>query len=150
MWERKDIYGDPALNNEFKIMRELLQEKDKKIQKLEEELKGSQFGQNTAPGKKLIDKCKMLQDQNEELGKEITDGVIQNYKMEIAEYKKKIAENVYEMHKLKEENAEFKKDNIILEDTIESYKKILKETKASNAQMQKEIENKKEKALPKS
>ena len=145
VWERKEIYSDPGLNNEFKIMRELLQEKDKKIQKLEDEIKGMQFSQNTVAGKKLIEKCKMLQEENDEFEKQISKGVINNYNMEIAELKKQLADNGYEIHKLREENNELHKENTDLEDTVESYKKSLREAKTKNSQLQKDFDSLREK-----
>ncbi len=108
-------------------MRELLQEKDKKIQKLEDELKGFQFSATTSAGKKLIDKCKMLQEENDEFEKQISKGVVQNYNLEIAELKKQLKDNEYEMHKLRDENTELRKENTDLEDTVESYRKILRD-----------------------
>ena len=53
VWERKEIYSDPGLNNEFKIMHELIQEKDKKIQKLEEDVKGLQFSPNASTSSRI-------------------------------------------------------------------------------------------------
>jgi len=146
-FERREIYSDAGLNNEFKIMRELLQEKNKKIAKLEEELKGAQFTQSAGAGKKLIEKCKVLQEENEEFAKQISKGVIQNYNLEIAELKKQLKDNEYEIHKLKEENNEIKKENTDLEDTIESYRKSLRDTtKAKSDKKDTDTEKNKEKS----
>ena len=82
------------MNEEFKLMKELLQEKDQQIRQLDDEKKAMKFNQNrlvflpinfingfSAAGKKLIEKCKILQQENEELGRQNSEAVIENYKV---------------------------------------------------------------------
>ncbi len=127
VWESKEIYSDPGLNNEFKVLRELLLEKDKRIQKLEDELRGTQFVQSSVPGKKLVERCKLLQDENGDLAKQISEDATQGFKLEIAELKNQLKDNSYKMHKLREEHAEVRKENMDLEATIEYYTKNIHE-----------------------
>jgi len=145
VWEQKEIYSDPGLNNEFKIMRELLQEKDRRIEQLEEDIRGNQFAPNTSHGKKLIEKFRILREENEEFEKQVSKGVLQNYNLEAAELKKQLKDNEYEMHKLKVENADLKKENCDLEDNIEFYRKSLKDATRNNPS-QKDSDTSKNKA----
>ncbi len=149
MWERKEICSDPALNRQFKSMRELLQEKDRRIQKLEEEQKGTQYTPNTSTGKKLVEKCKVLQEENDEFSRHITDGIIQNYKLEIAELKRQLKQSTYEMAVLHEENEEFRRQNSDLESVVEVCKKNLKDAQAKNVLLEKELGTTQDKENPK-
>ena len=83
------------MNEEFKLMKELLQEKDQQIRQLDDEKKAMKFNQNrlvfllvnfingdlVLHAKKLIEKCKILQHENEELGTQHSEAVIENYKV---------------------------------------------------------------------
>ena len=130
-------------------MRELIQEKDKKIQKLEEDVKGLQFSPNASTSKKLIEKCRILKEENEEFEKQVSKGVIQNYNLETAELKKQLRDYEYEMYKLKEENSELRKENIELEDTVELYRRSLKDAKSKTSQSQKDSDPGKDKGSTK-
>lgn len=47
-----------------------------------DELEASQFQPGSIAGKKLVQKCKDLADENEQLGKDVSEGRVQVYALE--------------------------------------------------------------------
>lgn len=57
----KQLLLDPALQKEFSFLKSEVEEKNREIQKLQEELDGVTFTQESKAGKMLVAKCKKLQ-----------------------------------------------------------------------------------------
>ena len=56
----------------------------KREQEARDELQASQFQSGSIPGKKLMNKCKELQAENDQLGKELSEGRVQKLKADCA------------------------------------------------------------------
>ncbi|CAJ0627174.1 15461_t:CDS:2 [Entrophospora sp. SA101] len=80
---------DPAINALFRTMKMELEEKDKTIENLKRELDGVGFTPNSITGKKLVEKLRTLQNENEELGRQLRQGRVEQYEVEIALQRKK-------------------------------------------------------------
>ena len=78
--EKKEIYCDPLINNEFKMLREVMKEKDQKIIELEEKVKETSFNTSHA-FKQAIEKLKIFESENQEFEKELKEGPIFNSKV---------------------------------------------------------------------
>lgn len=67
------IVLDPSLNVLVGYLRRQVREKDVKLERLKEELEAAQFSDNTSIGARLKAKCRMLMDENEELGLQLSE-----------------------------------------------------------------------------
>merc|ERR1719356_2061296 len=65
----QNAYVDPAVNIEIAMLRQRLKEKDAEIGRLKEESHNTTFHPNTIQGKKLLNKCEHLLEENAELGR---------------------------------------------------------------------------------
>ncbi|CAG8504625.1 2742_t:CDS:2 [Diversispora eburnea] len=83
---------DPAINALFRTMKKELEDKDKMIENLQSELDGVKFTTNSITGQKLVAKLKALQEENEELGRQLRQGRVEQYEVEIAMQRKLINE----------------------------------------------------------
>ncbi|KAJ3047124.1 hypothetical protein HK097_000219 [Rhizophlyctis rosea] len=75
---------DPMFNTLFRAMKKELQDKDKKIEELQQEVLGTSFTPYSIPGKKLLAKLRALQDENEELGRQLCQGKVEQLQVELA------------------------------------------------------------------
>ncbi|RIB19505.1 hypothetical protein C2G38_1259061 [Gigaspora rosea] len=83
---------DPAINLLFRTMKKELEDKDKTIESLQHELESVKFTPNSITGKKLVAKLRALQEENEELGRQLRQGRVEQYEVEIALQRKMIYE----------------------------------------------------------
>ncbi|KAF0993040.1 hypothetical protein HZS_7651, partial [Henneguya salminicola] len=65
---------DPALNYLYSKVLEEIEKYKSRLNDAEDELKGANFNLDSVTGRKLISKCRLLENENEELGKEFTEG----------------------------------------------------------------------------
>ena len=94
---------DPAVNAEIMRLREEVELAKKKEQDAKDELQACQFQSGSIPGKKLMNKCKELQAENDQLGKELSEGQVQKLKADCALQK----QHAQELQKALEETREF-------------------------------------------
>ncbi|RUS19963.1 hypothetical protein BC937DRAFT_86653 [Endogone sp. FLAS-F59071] len=88
----KKKFLDPAVNALFRAMRKEIEDKDATITDLRDELEGVTFTPNSITGKKLIAKCKALRLENEELGRQLRQGRVEQYEVELALQRRLIEE----------------------------------------------------------
>ena len=67
---------DPSVNAEIVRLREQVKELERREKEAQQELEASQFQASSIAGKKLMQKCKELQQENEQLGKELSEGKV--------------------------------------------------------------------------
>lgn len=67
---------DPAIHAEFTRMKKELEGAEKKIKELQDDLGAVQFTPHSKNGKMLMAKCRTLQEENEEIGREASEGKI--------------------------------------------------------------------------
>ncbi|CAJ0627165.1 15453_t:CDS:2 [Entrophospora sp. SA101] len=107
---------DPAINALFRTMKMELEEKDKTIENLKRELDGVGFTPNSITGKKLVEKLRTLQNENEELGRQLRQGRVEQYEVEIALQRKVIEELKIAIKR---------KQSIVLEEEMERLQDLL-------------------------
>ena len=75
---------DPAVNLLFQKMKQELKETQARYKQAQEDLSAWKFTPNSATGKKLVSKCKQLITENEELGKQLSEGRIARLETQLA------------------------------------------------------------------
>ncbi|KAG8075966.1 hypothetical protein GUJ93_ZPchr0006g42869 [Zizania palustris] len=65
---------DPAIHEEFTRLKNLVEEKDKKIKELQDNIAAVNFTPSSKHGKMLMAKCRTLQEENEEIGVMASEG----------------------------------------------------------------------------
>lgn len=85
--QAESLLLDPAVNAEIRRLREQVKEAQAREKEAQAELEASHFSAGSLAGKKLMQKCKDLQTENEQLGKELSDGRLQKLRAEVAMHK---------------------------------------------------------------
>ncbi|KAJ0643732.1 putative WTAP/Mum2 family protein [Helianthus annuus] len=75
---------DPAIHDEFTRLKNLVEEKDKKIKELQDNIAAVNFTPQSKMGKMLMAKCRTLQEENEEIGNQAREGKIHELSMKLA------------------------------------------------------------------
>lgn len=83
---------DPAIHEEFTRLKSLVEEKDKKIKELQDNVAAVNFTPQSKMGKMLMAKCRTLQEENEEIGNQANEGKIHELGMKLALQKTQNAE----------------------------------------------------------
>uniref|UniRef100_A0A0E0H369 FKBP12-interacting protein of 37 kDa n=1 Tax=Oryza nivara TaxID=4536 RepID=A0A0E0H369_ORYNI len=65
---------DPAIHEEFTRLKNLVEEKEKKIKELQDNVAAVNFTPSSKHGKMLMAKCRTLQEENEEIGAMASEG----------------------------------------------------------------------------
>jgi hypothetical protein len=84
---------DPAINLQFQKLREESEENEKKLKQAQEELEAVQFTSQSITGKKLLAKCRLLQEENEEFGRLLSEDRLHQLENELA-LQKQLAEEL--------------------------------------------------------
>ncbi|KAJ9140285.1 hypothetical protein P3X46_030949 [Hevea brasiliensis] len=83
---------DPAIHEEFTRLKNLVEEKDKKVKELQDNIAAVNFTPQSKMGKMLMAKCRTLQEENEEIGNQATEGKMHELAMKLALQKSQNAE----------------------------------------------------------
>ncbi|CAN6713823.1 unnamed protein product [Malus baccata var. baccata] len=83
---------DPAIHEEFTRLKTLVEEKEKKVKELKEDIEALSFTAASKMGKQLMAKCRTLQEENEEIGNEASEGKMHELSMKLALQKSQNAE----------------------------------------------------------
>uniref|UniRef100_A0A6N2N4Y2 FKBP12-interacting protein of 37 kDa n=1 Tax=Salix viminalis TaxID=40686 RepID=A0A6N2N4Y2_SALVM len=75
---------DPAIHEEFTRLKNLVEEKDKKVKELQDNIAAVNFTPQSKMGKMLMAKCRTLQEENEEIGNQAAEGKIHELAMKLA------------------------------------------------------------------
>ncbi|CAL0320011.1 unnamed protein product [Lupinus luteus] len=75
---------DPAIHEEFTRLKNLVEEKDKKVKELQDNIAAVSFTPQSKMGKMLMAKCRTLQEENEEIGNQASEGKIHELSMKLA------------------------------------------------------------------
>ena len=70
----KQLLLDPALNKEFSRLKAELESTQKELKHVQQELAATSFTQESKIGRQLMAKCRALADENEEMGRELSEG----------------------------------------------------------------------------
>ncbi|RHZ81405.1 hypothetical protein Glove_120g75 [Diversispora epigaea] len=118
---------DPAINALFRTMKKELEDKDKMIENLQSELDGVKFTTNSITGQKLVAKLKALQEENEELGRQLRQGRVEQYEVEIAMQRKLINELKHGVEEYESKIIAFDSETEHLQDLIFQIQSKLKQ-----------------------
>ncbi|RWR97291.1 FKBP12-interacting protein of isoform X2 [Cinnamomum micranthum f. kanehirae] len=83
---------DPAIHEEFTRLKNLVEEKDKKVKELQDNVAAVNFTPQSKMGKMLMAKCRTLQEENEDVGQLHSEGKIHELTMKLALQKSQNAE----------------------------------------------------------
>ncbi|CAH8356924.1 unnamed protein product [Eruca vesicaria subsp. sativa] len=127
---------DPAIHEEFSRLKNLIEEKDKKVKELQDSLTAFTFTPLSLKGKMLMEKCKTLQEENEEIGHQAAEGKIHELAMKLSMQKSQNAElrkqfeGLYKhMEELTNDVERSNETVIILQDKLEEKDKELERVK---------------------
>lgn len=80
----RQLLLDPAVNREFQRMHKALEDKSEEAQRLREELQGTTFQFDSKAGRMLVAKCRTLQEENEEMGRELSEDRVHKLERQLA------------------------------------------------------------------
>ncbi|KAK1565039.1 hypothetical protein Q3G72_017410 [Acer saccharum] len=84
LMQARRLLLDPAIHEEFRRLKNLVEEKDKKVKELEENIAAVAFTANSKMGKALMAKCKTLQEENDEIGRQNEEGETHQLQLKLA------------------------------------------------------------------
>ncbi|KAL8457915.1 hypothetical protein ACS0TY_034870 [Phlomoides rotata] len=90
--QAKRLLLDPAIHEEFTRLKNLVEEKDKKVKELQDNIAAVSFTPQSKMGKMLMAKCRTLQEENEEIGNQANEGKMHELAMKLALQKSQNAE----------------------------------------------------------
>jgi len=101
--QMRTTHMDPLVNENFQFLLAQIEVLEKRLKIADEDKKARNFTPHTIAGIKLVDKCRKLQKENEEFGKELAQGKV--HKLELAlEEKRTVSE---ELEKGFQESSEY-------------------------------------------
>ncbi|XP_043725064.1 FKBP12-interacting protein of 37 kDa-like [Telopea speciosissima] len=83
---------DPAIHEEFTRLKNLVEEKEKKVKELQDNVAAVNFTRQSKMGKMLMAKCRTLQEENEDIGMMGSEGKIHELATKLALQKSQNAE----------------------------------------------------------
>ncbi|XP_009774199.1 FKBP12-interacting protein of 37 kDa [Nicotiana tabacum] len=90
--QARKLLLDPAIHEEFTRLKNLVEEKDKKVKELHDNIAAVNFTPQSKMGKMLMAKCRTLQEENEEIGNQANEGKMHELTMKLALQKSQNAE----------------------------------------------------------
>lgn len=122
---------DPAVNLLFERMKKEVSEAKMKVEETENELSAWKFTPDSNTGKRLMAKCRMLYQENEELGKVISSGRFAKLEGEL-ELQKELCGNIEKSQsEIEDLVLELEENNLALQSTIINFQNQIKELKES-------------------
>ncbi|KAK4781661.1 hypothetical protein SAY86_015763 [Trapa natans] len=82
--QARKLFLDPAIHEEFSRLKNLVEEKDKKVKELQDNIASINFTPQSKMGKMLMAKCRTLQEENEEIGNQASEGKMHELAMKLA------------------------------------------------------------------
>lgn len=121
---------DPALNLMFEKMRSEVETSKTRVEEMQNELSAWKFTPDSTTGKRLMAKCRLLHNENEELGKEMSTGWVAQLTGNLALQKKFSEEMKKSQTELDEFLLELEEEVEGMQSTIYYLREQLKEVKA--------------------
>lgn len=132
---------DPAVNLMFEKMKQEVDSSRAKVEEMQSELNAWKFTPDSTTGKRLMAKCRLLYQENEELGKMIASGRIAKLEGELALQKNFSEEMKKSQSELDEFLLELDEDVEGMQNTIYYLQQQLKEAKEKLAQLENTQQN---------
>ncbi|XP_013416555.1 pre-mRNA-splicing regulator WTAP [Lingula anatina] len=136
----RNMLLDPAVNLMFQRMKKEMDSSKEKLEQTQNELSAWKFTPDSQTGKRLMAKCRMLLQENEELGKVISSGRTAKLEGEIALEKKLVEELKNSQAETEEFLVEIDEDVEAMQSTIYLYQQQLKEAQEQIIKLQEENE----------
>ncbi|KAB0379710.1 hypothetical protein FD755_007494, partial [Muntiacus reevesi] len=127
---------DPAINLLFLKMKSELEQTKDKLEQAQNELSAWKFTPDSQTGKKLMAKCRMLIQENQELGRQLSQGRIAQLEAELALQKKYSEELKSSQDELNDFIIQLDEEVEGMQSTILVLQQQLKETRQQLAQYQ--------------
>lgn len=124
---------DPALNMMFEKMKSEMEAAKVKVEEMQNELSAWKFTPDSTTGKRLMAKCRLLHNENEELGKEMSTGWVAQLNGNLALQKKFSEEMKKSQTELDEFLLELEEEVEGMQNTIYYLQQQLKEKKSNDA-----------------
>ncbi|KAL8594160.1 hypothetical protein ACOMHN_018100 [Nucella lapillus] len=134
----RSLLLDPAVNLVFQRMAKEMDDCKEKLKQTQNELNAWKFTADSQMGKRLMAKCRMLLQENEELGKMISSGRTAKLESEIAVQKTLVTEMKTNQDEMNEFVSELEEDVEGMQSMIYVLQQQLKETKESLAAVEAE------------
>jgi len=134
-------YVDPAVNIEIGLLRQRLREKDQEIAKLREEAQSAQFQPNSIQGKKLLDKCSHLLEENAEIARQLGEEKMQVIRIQLTAERRKRIQLRQRVEQFDKHAEQVDAENERMQKKIADLGQTLKETKAEVDKCKKDIED---------
>lgn len=80
----KQTLLDPAVNHQFQKLKEALEASEKRLKEKQDELDAVKFQPSSMTGRRLIAKCKLLQEENDEFGMLISEDKLHKLENELS------------------------------------------------------------------
>ncbi|KAI8812791.1 hypothetical protein BJ742DRAFT_553197 [Cladochytrium replicatum] len=126
---------DPTMSLLWKVMRNEVREKDEHIKQLEADLHGVQFTPNSITGKRLIAKIRALQTENEELGRLLSRGRIEQLTVEVVLHRKMVEQLKHTLQEANQLVVELDQEAETMQSTIFNLQARLKRFEESISEM---------------
>ncbi|BDA49124.1 probable pre-mRNA-splicing regulator WTAP [Coccomyxa sp. Obi] len=82
--QARQLLTDPAVAKEFARLRDEAEAKAQEVRRLQEELQAVNFSQESKAGRLLMAKCRALQDENEDMGRDLAEGHVHALERQLA------------------------------------------------------------------
>ncbi|XP_078617865.1 uncharacterized protein LOC144885695 [Branchiostoma floridae x Branchiostoma japonicum] len=132
---------DPAVNLLFTRMKQELTDSKDKLEQAQNELSAWKFTPDSQTGKKLISRCRMLIQENQELGRQLSQGRIAQLEGELALQKKYSEELKSSQDELNDFVIQLDEEVEGMQSTIYVLQQQLKDCRQQLAQAQQELSN---------
>ncbi|XP_063404001.1 pre-mRNA-splicing regulator WTAP-like isoform X2 [Mytilus trossulus] len=132
----RSLLLDPAVNLVFQRMAKEMDESQEKLKQTQNELSAWKFTPDSQTGKRLMAKCRMLLQENEELGKTINSGRTAKLEGEISLQKTMVQEMKKNQEELDEFLGEVEEDVEGMQSMIYVLQQQLKDSKDQITQLQ--------------
>ncbi|GAB4860673.1 FKBP12-interacting protein of 37 kDa [Ancistrocladus abbreviatus] len=90
--QARKLLLDPAIHEEFMRLKNLVEQKEKQVKELQDNMTAVNFTPQSKFGKMLMAKCRTLQEENEEIGYQASEGKMNELGMKLALQKSQNAE----------------------------------------------------------
>ncbi|VFQ81430.1 unnamed protein product [Cuscuta campestris] len=142
--QARKLLLDPAIHEEFTRLKNLVDEKDKKVKELQDNIAAVNFTPQSKNGKLLMAKCRTLQEENEEIGNQANEGKMHDMAMKLALQKSQNAELRSHLEGLCKQIEGLTNDVEISNEMVFILQEKLEEKDADIRRLTKELEKEKE------
>ncbi|GAQ82071.1 hypothetical protein KFL_000990210 [Klebsormidium nitens] len=139
--QARQLLLDPVLHLEFTKLKTELEASEKKLKEAQDDLAAVQFTPHSKNGKMLMAKCRTLQEENEEIGREMSEGKMHELENKLALQKQLNVEMKQGFKELQEYVDDLNDDCDKWQHVVYSLQKQLREKERALQKVQKQVED---------